>query len=109
SDAAVPAVEIRGRVEGRRLAGQRPAAAHRERAALAFRGQSGQQAVRWVDDESGLPLRRARVGHTREERFAVLALLDQLPTGVPAPGGGGDALLELLFCPPRLVHVAGRS
>ena len=107
-DAAVPAVEVRGRVEGRRLAGQRPAAAHLERAALSFRRQSRQQAVRWIDDERGLPLRRARVGHAREERPAVLALLDQLPTEISATGGGGDPLLELLFRPPRLVHVAGR-
>ena len=83
-DAAVPAVEVRGRVEGRRLAGQRPAAAHLERAALSFRRQSRQQAVRWIDDERGLPLRRARVGHTREKRPAVLTLLDLLPTEVPA-------------------------
>src|SRR5439155_2614144 len=89
--------------------GQRPAAAHLERAAFSFRGQSRQQAVRWVDDERGLPLRRARVGHTREERPAVLALLDQLSTEVPAAGGGGDPLLVLLFRPPRLFHVAGRA
>src|SRR5207247_7018161 len=51
----------------------------------------------------------ARVGHTRQERPAVLALLDQLPTEIPAAGGGGDPLLVLLFRPPRLVHVAGRA
>src|SRR5438309_2350324 len=70
---------------------------------------SRRRAVRWVDDEGGLTLRRARVGHTREERPAVLALLDQLPAEVPAAGGGVDALLELRFCPERLVHVAGRA
>src|SRR5262249_22813286 len=88
---------------------QRPAAAHLERAALSLRSQRRQQAVRWVYDERGLPLRCARIRHAREERPAVLALLDQLSTRVPAAGGGGDALLVLLFRPPGLVLVTGRT
>ena len=91
------------------LAGQRPAAAHLERAALAFRSQRRQQAVRRVDDERRLPLRRAGSVHAREERAAELALLEQLAAGVAAAGGGGDALLELVFRPPRLVRVARRT
>ena len=51
------------------------------------------------------------LGSVTPERSArpILALLDQLPPEVPAAGGGGDALLVLLFRPPRLVHVARRA
>ena len=107
--AVVPEVEVEGIVIDRVLAGQRPGAAHLERAPLGLGREVGQQSVRRIDDEIGLALWRGRVGDAGEQRAAELAFRDQLSALVDAAARGGDALVVLLVGPPLLVHVAGRT
>ena len=52
-DAPVPVVEVGPMIERDR----HPAAAHQRAAALAFRGESGELAVRRIDDQRGQPVR----------------------------------------------------
>src|SRR5215204_7768152 len=94
--AAVPAVEVRGPVVGRRLAGQRPAAAHLERALFTLGGERRQQSARRIDDERGLPLWSGRVSDAREQRAAEFTFLDQLTAQVASAGSLVDPLLVFL-------------